>query len=125
MKKLYFSLALILVISACQYQQPDYFHIITANDLNQLLQHEDIFLMDVHTPEQKHIKGTTAVIPYDQIEKNLDQLPKDKDTAIYLYCEGGPMGSAAAKSLYALGYHNLSNLEGGIKAWQKAGFGVE
>jgi len=38
-----------------------------------------------------------------------------------LYCQGGPMGEAAAKSLYELGYRNLYNLEGGAKAWRKAG----
>jgi len=125
MKKNYAYLSLFCLLSACQFQQPDYVNIITANDLNHILQKSDVFLVDVHTPEQKHIKGTDAFIPYDQVEKNLDKLPKEKDTAIYLYCEGGPMGNAAAKSLYALGYHNLFNLEGGTRAWKKAGFGVE
>ena len=118
-------IALVLLLSACQYQQPDYVHILTANELNQILQTQDVFLVDVHTPEQKHIKGTDAVIPYDQIDNNLDKLPKDKATPIYLYCQGGPMGNAAAKSLYGLGYQNLFNLEGGARAWQKAGFALE
>ena len=84
-----------------------------------------IVLIDVHTPEQQHIKGTDLVIPYNEIEKYQDKLPKDKNTAIYLYCQGGPMGEAAAKSLYELGYRNLYNLEGGAKAWRKAGLDFE
>jgi rhodanese-related sulfurtransferase len=47
------------------------------------------------------------------------------DETIYLYCEGGPMGNAAARSLHNLGYPNLINLEGGAKAWRTAGFGFE
>jgi rhodanese-related sulfurtransferase len=125
MKKVSPYLVLFSLLSACQNQPPEYVNIITSNDLNQVLQHSDVFLVDVHTPEQKHIKGTDAFIPYDQIEKNLDKLPSDKNTAIYLYCAGGGMGNTAAKSLYALGYHNLFNLDGGTRAWKKAGFGVE
>ena len=98
---------------------------ITATELNRIMQNEDIFLVDVHTPEQRHIKGTDLFIPYNEIEKYKDKLPQDKNTAIYLYCEGGPMGNAAASSLFDLGYRNLSNLEGGTKAWRKAGYDFE
>jgi rhodanese-related sulfurtransferase len=59
------------------------------------------------------------------IKQYKDKFPKDKNTAIYLYCEGGPMGNAAARSLYDLGYRNLSNLEGDTKAWRKVGLGFE
>ena len=89
------------------------------------MQKEDIFLVDVHTPEQRHIKGTDLFMPYNEIEKFKDKLPQDKNTAIYLYCQSGPMGNAAAKSLYALGYRNLFNLEGGAMAWRKAGLDFE
>lgn len=90
-------------------------------ELRQAMLHQDIFLVDVHTPQQRHIKGTDLFIPYDEVGKYLDKLPKDKNAAIYLYCRSGPMGNAAAKSLYELGYRNLFNLEGGAKAWKKAG----
>jgi len=107
------------------FQKPDYLKMITATELNQVMKKEDIVLIDVHTPEQQHIKGTDLVIPYNEIEKYEVKLPKDKNSAIYLYCQGGPMGEAAAKSLYELGYRNLYNLEGGAKAWRKAGLDFE
>ncbi|MGZ4969010.1 MAG: rhodanese-like domain-containing protein [Methylobacter sp.] len=125
MKKQFYVLLFIFILNGCTYQQPDYLKIISPAELNQLMQHEDIFLVDVHTPEQKHIKGTDLFIPYNEVEKYKDKLPADKSTAIYLYCEGGPMGNAAARSLHELGYSNLSNLEGGAKAWRKAGLGFE
>jgi rhodanese-related sulfurtransferase len=121
MKKLYSIIAVIFLITGCMFQKPDYLKVITATELNQILQHEDIFLVDVHTPEQRHIKGTDLFIPYNEIEKYQDKLPEDKNTGIYLYCEEGHMGNAAAGSLYELGYRNLYNLEGGAKAWRKAG----
>ena len=125
MKKRNYILAVMFIVSGCMFQEPDYLKVISATELNQLMQHEDIFLVDVHTPEQKHIKGTDVFIPYNEIEKYKDKLPADKNTPIYLYCEGGPMGNAAARTLHELGYSNLTNLDGGAKAWRKAGFGFE
>jgi rhodanese-related sulfurtransferase len=122
MKKLYLIIAFILLAAGCTFQKPDYLNMINTAELNQIMQREDIFLVDVHIPEQQHIKGTDLFIPYNEIEKYKDKLPKDKNTAIYLYCKGGPMGNAAARSLHELGYRNLFNLEGGAKAWRKAGF---
>lgn len=124
-KKLFLLITSIFILTGFMFQKPDYLKMITATELNQVMQKEDIVLIDVHTPEQQHIKGTDLVIPYNEIEKYQDKLPKDKNTAIYLYCQGGPMGEAAAKSLYELGYRNLYNLEGGAKAWRKAGLDFE
>ena len=124
-KKLFLLIASIFILTGFMFQKPDYLKMITATELNQVMQKEDIVLIDVHTPEQQHIKGTDLVIPYNEIEKYQDKLPKDKNTAIYLYCQGGPMGEAAAKSLHELGYRNLYNLEGGAKAWRKAGLDFE
>ncbi len=119
------ALLLALSVSGCQFQQPDYVTMISPNELQSLMQQQDIFLVDVHTPQQRHIKGTDAFIPYDQVEKYTDRLPQDKATPIYIYCEGGPMGNSAAKSLHQLGYTHLTNLEGGAAAWRAAGFELE
>jgi rhodanese-related sulfurtransferase len=124
-KKIIPLMVFIFIINGCAFKKPDYLKVITATELNQIMLNEDILLVDVHTPEQQHIKGTDLFIPYNEIEKYKDKFPKDKNTAIYLYCEGGPMGNAAARSLYALGYSNLFNLEGGTKAWRKAGLDFE
>ena len=60
-----------------------------------------------------------------EMAKFKDKLPENKTAIIYLYCAGGPMGNAAARSLYALGYQNLVNLEGGADAWRKAGLPLQ
>lgn len=122
MKRFYFLAALILIVTGCQFQKPDYLKTLTPAELNQIIEREDIFLVDVHTPQQQHIKGTDLFIPYNEIDKHLDQLPKDKNSPVYLYCEAGPMGNAAAKTLHELGYQNLFNLDGGALAWKQAGF---
>ena len=124
-KKLFLLIIFIFIVTGCMFQKPDYVKAITATELSRIMQNEEIFLVDVHTPEQQHIKGTDLFIPYNEIEKYKDKLPKNKNIAIYLYCEGGPMGNAAARSLYELGYRNLFNLEGGANAWRKTGLDFE
>lgn len=78
---------------------------------------EDIFLVDVHIPEQTHIDGTDAFIPYNEIEGNVGNLPEDKDIPLVVYCRSGSMSRIASEKLLDLGYTNVSNLDGGIKAW--------
>lgn len=124
-KKLFPIVAAMAILAGCDFLQPDYVKMISATELNRIMQAGDIFLIDVHTPEQKHIRGTDLFIPYNEVEKYQSKLPEDKNTAIYVYCEGGPMGNAAAKTLYQLGYRNLINLDGGAKAWRKNGFAFE
>jgi rhodanese-related sulfurtransferase len=119
------TLAFALSIPGCEFRQPDYVKTITAQELKGVMQREDIFLVDVHTPEQRHIKGTDLFVPYNEIEAYQSRFPADRKKAIYVYCEGGPMGNAAARSLHALGYQNLFNLAGGSHAWRSAGFDLD
>jgi len=123
--KLAFVTALVLIVTGCSFQKPEYLKMISPAELNTLMQGQDIFLVDVHTPKQRHIKGTDLFIPYNKVEQHIDKLPSDKNAAIYLYCAGGPMGNAAARALHELGYENLSNLAGGAHAWGKAGYAFE
>jgi len=116
---------LAVVNTGCNFAQPDYVQMLSPAELNQVLQQQDVMLIDVHVPEQKHIAGTDLVIPFNRVEEYQGKLPADKDTPIYLYCEGGPMGNAAARALHDLGYKRLYNLDGGTKAWRQAGFGLQ
>lgn len=92
---------------------------ITALELKKALKSKDFFLLDVHVPEQEHIPGTDAFIPYNEIEKYQDKLPKDKKTKIIVYCETGLMGDTASNALYQMGYKDVHNLVGGKKEWDK------
>jgi rhodanese-related sulfurtransferase len=125
MRNISIFISLVILITGCQFQKPEYLKMISPAELHRAMQDSDIFLVDVHTPQQRHIKGTDLFIPYNEVENHLDKLPQDKNTAVYLYCEGGPMGNAAARKLSDLGYTNLINLEGGANAWKKAGYDFE
>jgi len=89
----------------------------TANEFKDALGEKDFFLVDTHIPEQEHIAGTDAFIPYNEIMGRLGELPADKDAKIVLYCRSGSMSELAAKELAAFGYTNVYSVVGGKKAF--------
>jgi rhodanese-related sulfurtransferase len=98
---------------------------ISVSDLQAELENKNFTLINVHVPHQRDIPKTDLVIPYDQIEQNLNQLPLEKDAKIVLYCSSGHMSGIAAEKLASLGYTNVWSLEGGMSAWEKAGLPVD
>lgn len=94
----------------------------TVDELNNELKNKNFALIDVHTPEQEHIKGTDAFIPYDEIENQLDKLPSGKNAKIVLYCRTGRMSEIAAQKLAEKGYSNVYNIIGGKVEWDNKGY---
>jgi rhodanese-related sulfurtransferase len=78
-------------------------------------------VINVHTPNQGSITGTNLTIPFDQLESRAGELPKDRDTALAVYCMTGNMSDIAGQTLTRLGYTNILELRGGMTAWQSAG----
>ena len=114
--------AIAWLTGGCGAEQPEVVTPIAGPALHDLMQREDIFLVDVHIPEQRHIRGTDLFVPYNEIQKQRERFPQDKSTSIYLYCRSGRMAMSAAQALQALGYRKVFNLEGGTEAWRAAGF---
>lgn len=100
-------------------------HLIAPDELAHWLATENIFLVNTHIPYEGEIAQTDAFIPYNEIEENAARLPSDKHAPIVVYCRSGRMSAIAANALRGLGYDNVWDLEGGMIAWEKAGFTIE
>lgn len=83
---------------------------LTPEQFDTMKQDENVIIIDVHIPEQEHITGTDLFIPYNEIEKYEDQLPKDKNTKIILYCRSGSMSRAATHIITDLWYTQVYDL---------------
>lgn len=81
----------------------------------------DAFVVNVHIPYEGEIEGTDAFIPFDEIAKHAEELPSDKSAPLYIYCRSGRMSAEATPGLQRLGYTNIIDLEGGMRAWEEAG----
>lgn len=78
---------------------------------------EDLFLLDVRTPEEHrayNIGGT--LIPLHDLMDNLAAIPRDKP--IVVYCRSGRRSHQAQVLLQGAGFQDVKNLTGGMLAWQ-------
>lgn len=99
---------------------------LSPDELKDSLEDKDFAFVNVHIPFEGDISGTDLSIPYDEIgqKENLDRLP-DKNEEIVLYCRSGSMSSEAARTLVGLGYEKVRDLDGGMIAWENAGYRLE
>jgi len=95
---------------------------VNAAGLASMLEGKDFPLINVHVPYEGEIEGTDLLVPYDEIELNLDRLPADKGAKLVVYCRSGGMSAIAARTLLNLGYTDVWNLDGGMIAWTEAGY---
>jgi rhodanese-related sulfurtransferase len=95
---------------------------ITVQQLNKMMKEKDFTLINVHIPYDGEIPQTDSFIPYDKIEENANRLPQEKNAKIVIYCRSDRMSNIASVNLVEMGYTNVLNLKGGMKAWKASGY---
>jgi len=63
--------------------------------------------------------GCAHLLPLNELEARADQL--DRNTPLVCVCRSGKRSAQAASRLRALGFHNVTQLEGGLVAWEQKG----
>jgi rhodanese-related sulfurtransferase len=86
-----------------------------------MMDQKDFILINVHVPYYGEIAQTDLLVPFNAIEQYKNDLPRDKNAKIVVYCMMGPMGDIAAEKLASMGYTRVSNFQGGMMAWTQAG----
>ena len=67
-----------------------------------------------HIPDAVHLSRGT-------IELDIEEKLPDTSAMIICHCGGGGRGALATHSLEKMGYKNVRNMAGGLKAWKAAG----
>ncbi len=96
---------------------------IDVGELHQALG-DDITLLDVREPyeyEAGHVEGA-QLMPLANVVALAADLPKDQP--VYVVCRSGNRSLQASNALIAAGFEDVRNVDGGMIAWEAAGFDV-
>ena len=86
---------------------------------------DDVVLIDVREDSEYaegHIPGA-VLIPLGQIPDRLDEIPQDK--TVIAVCRSGNRSGQATNFLRQQGFDNVHNMQGGMLAWDQAGYEIE
>lgn len=78
------------------------------------------YMLDVRNPQELRVAGQVpgiVNIPLGELDRRLNELPKDKSTPIVVICQSGARSMSAARALMSSGYTEVYNLDGGTSAW--------
>jgi rhodanese-related sulfurtransferase len=103
---------------------------VTPQDVEHVLREgRAVRLIDVRTPGEfaaVHAAGAVSV-PLDRLDAAAVPPPTGDgptDGPVYVICQSGARGAVACRRLRDAGMPNVFNVEGGTKAWEKAGLPV-
>ncbi len=93
--------------------------------VQQLRQRGDVILLDVREKEEYaagHI-SKVVLIPLGQLPNRLSEIPKDK--VVIAICRSGHRSGQATELLRQKGFTQAHSMQGGMNAWQQAGYEIE
>jgi rhodanese-related sulfurtransferase len=81
----------------------------------------EVTILDVSqsTDHKKEHLENAMNIPLSKLETSLGQLEPFKEKSLLVFCQTGAQSPQACKKLYKLGFHQVINLVGGLKAWDE------
>ncbi len=125
--------ALGLTISGCQQHrdtataphaaEPTAIHHVDAQGAAKLINERKVVVLDVRTPQEfaaGHIPGAQLVDFNDPgFQANLSKL--DRRPSYLVHCASGRRSTKALETFEALGFREVTHLDGGFNAWKAAG----
>jgi rhodanese-related sulfurtransferase len=97
---------------------------VDVHTVAQVKDRDDVYLLDVREQweyDEGHIPGVT-LLPLGEVSARLDEIPTDKE--VIVTCRSGNRSGQATDFLRQNGFDNVHNMQGGIVAWEQAGYEV-
>ena len=98
---------------------------INPQTVEEIRNRDDVVLIDVREDweyAEGHIPNAT-LIPLGEISNRLAEIPKDK--TVVAVCRSGNRSGQATDFLRKQGFDNVHNMQGGMNAWNQAGYKIE
>lgn len=96
-----------------------------AEAANLVKTRENLRIIDVRTPqERKQFRiADSTLVPVGDVIRGVFEA--DPEQPLMLICAVGGRSYVAGKVMFARGYREIYNLDGGIESWRRAGFPIE
>jgi phage shock protein E len=122
-KKLIASFAALILLAGCSSTGSATTVNLNVSEFSQKINEPDVIILDVRTPEEfasGHIEGALNIdFNSGDFANEITRLNPSETYAIY--CRSGNRSGQAASIMHKAGFHDVSNLDGGVIDWTNAG----
>lgn len=123
MRKLIASFAAIILLAGCSSTGSATTVNLNVSEFSQKITEPGVIILDVRTPEEfvsGHIEGALNIdFNSGNFANEITRLNPSEKYAIY--CRSGSRSGQAASIMHKAGFHDVSNLNGGVIDWTNAG----
>ncbi|UII31120.1 rhodanese-like domain-containing protein [Fulvivirga ulvae] len=128
-QKVFFPALLVMMIASCgqhneeseesSEKMPQSVTLVNIVEFHDLLKQEDLQLVDVRTPKEYDLDRIPGAVNIDywsdEFTSQASELNKDQPVAVY--CAAGRRSAKAASKLKEMGFRQIYDLDGGMRAW--------
>lgn len=122
MKKLMASFAALILLAGCSSTGSATTVNLNVSEFSQKITEPDVIILDVRTPEEfasGHIESALNIdFNSGDFANEITRLNPSGNYAIY--CRSGSRSGQAASIMHKAGFHDVSNLNGGVIDWTNA-----
>ena len=123
MRKLIASFAAIILLAGCSSTGSTTTVNLNVSEFSQKITEPGVVILDVRTPEEfasGHIEGAQNIdFNSGNFENEITRLNPSETYAVY--CRSGNRSEQAASIMHKAGFHDVSNLNGGVIDWTNDG----
>ena len=123
MRKLIASFAAIILLAGCSSTGSATTVNLNVSEFSQKISEPGVIIVDVRTPEEfasGHIEGALNIdFNSGNFENEITRLNPSETYAVY--CRSGSRSGQAASIMHKAGFHDVSNLNGGVIDWTNDG----
>jgi rhodanese-related sulfurtransferase len=122
-KKLIASIAALIFLAGCSSTGSATTVNLNVSEFSQKITEPGVIILDVRTPEEfasGHIAGAVN-IDFNSVEFENEITRLNPSETYAIYCRSGSRSGKAASIMHIAGFHDVSNLNGGVIDWSNDG----
>ncbi len=112
---------------SCNNRMSNEIEIVTAEEIQELSEIDEVQLVDVRTPEERRqgFLDNSQNIDYNSPTFALEIEKLDKSRPVIVYCKSGETSAKCAKKMKEAGFVKIYDLDGGTAKWKFKGYDIQ